>query len=173
MNGAASRPLSTGGDENFDGEWRCHNEALPVCKIMCNELRWSTAPKPWFIQIQLDEIWLPNDEGVTVQGKLSGGTIKWNDGDVWVRVDRPEVECVPAVAAAQHTRSTAAANWSEQRVLADWDGAAYGEGYLSLQKGELLSVSPDLEDNWAYGTSFLRAKTGWFPPSYAKQENCP
>ena len=53
--------------------------------------------------------------------------------------------------------------WKEQCVRADWDGAACGNEYLSLAKGELLRVRCGLDDGWALGYSIQRGQQGLFP----------
>ena len=58
----------------------------------------------------------------------------------------------------------------EKRVIADFGSEKYGEEYLSLQKGERLSVGRKNVDDWAWGWSWQQEKGGWFPSNYAVGE---
>ncbi len=63
-------------------------------------------------------------------------------------------------------------DWRDERVLMDWDGAPSGPEYLSLQRGELLRVRVDIqEDGWSWGRSIRHQKTGWFPPAFARPDS--
>ena len=54
-----------------------------------------------------------------------------------------------------------------QIALADFDGTAFGEEYLSFCRGAtVVSAAPPCEpQGWGYG-SLLDGQSGWFPPSY-------
>jgi len=55
--------------------------------------------------------------------------------------------------------------WDDATVVADFDAEPYGGEYLSLKKGDIISVNPGgLQDGWAYGVSLKHDKGGWFPP---------
>ncbi|CAJ1370864.1 unnamed protein product [Effrenium voratum] len=50
-------------------------------------------------------------------------------------------------------------------ALWDFDGSAYGEGYLSFNEGQELGIFTDEEaDGWAFGSH--NGNKGWFPPDF-------
>ena len=49
-------------------------------------------------------------------------------------------------------------------TIEDFDGAKYGEKYLSFKEGEAILMLTHLQEGWAYG--FLKGHQGWFPPSF-------
>jgi hypothetical protein len=57
-------------------------------------------------------------------------------------------------------------------VLADFNGADWGDAYLSLQKGDMLTVCEPEEpidaQGWAYGRVLANGRTGWYPPTFAQ-----
>ena len=71
-----------------------------------------------------------------------------------------------AVAASSPPRSMALP--PPLTAILAFDGAEYGEGYLSFAMGEkLLPREPPVPaEGWAYG-SLAGGAVGWFPPSYA------
>ena len=53
-----------------------------------------------------------------------------------------------------------------------FDGKAYGTGYLTFNKDDLIMVlepPPDIStEGWAYGSILNSGVVGWFPPSYVQ-----
>jgi len=57
--------------------------------------------------------------------------------------------------------------WDDAKVIADFDAEPHGGEYLSLTKGEIISVKPGgLRDGWVYGISLKQNEGGWFPPDF-------
>jgi len=56
-----------------------------------------------------------------------------------------------------------------QIAIADWDASVMGSEYISLLKGDLLQTNGCHEAGWAWAVHSERLnRSGWFPPSYAK-----
>ncbi len=59
---------------------------------------------------------------------------------------------------------------SLRNALADFDGAAYGDEYLSMKKGDAiraLSPPPGIEPKgWSFGDNVVTGGGGWYPPDF-------
>lgn len=160
----------------FDGLWESDGAQ---CRIAGDEVQWRTPGLDYASReanVKGRCIWVCGD-GNWVKGTLSQDdkTINFEDGDLWTRVTEGNVfqddhgnssgartqPVTPNTPRAQHE-----AGWKDMRVKEDWDAAEFGDQYLSLEKGELLCVSPERQEGWAYACSYQRERKGWFPPSY-------
>lgn len=182
----------SGWSSDFDGDWQRQSsgeEAAPLCDIRRTMLKWKDHPTLMKIRVRGNVISIPDGtSGKTVEGTLSPdkNTITFTDKDVWVRRKQtPEEQArgdigdahrdfgksEPLVRTAEKfdisgsPGTSRGTGWQQQRAREDW--AAPSEEYLSLQKGELLSVKVELEEGWAYGESVLSSKSGFFPPTFA------
>lgn len=62
--------------------------------------------------------------------------------------------------------------WADQRVKMSWSAEGYGNEYLSLVQGELLSVRcAALDEGWAFGYSAKSKRYGYFPPTFASAKH--
>ena len=56
-------------------------------------------------------------------------------------------------------------------VLHDFDPSGWGDSYLGLQKGAMLTPcvpdEPIDGQGWAYGRDLASGRTGWYPPEFA------
>merc|ERR1712032_999751 len=71
----------------------------------------------------------------------------------------------------ERSASSRGNDWLKCRVLADWshiDDSA--KEYLHVMKDEILLVTPQTMDGWAFGYSTSRGTSGWFPPTFARQQ---
>jgi len=91
-----------------DGSWATSGEATPLCCIKSPKLIWTGVgpDQPGEIKVELNgDVFVKNDlhskDWATVRGRLDdeGDTIKFDDGNVWVRCKEVKTE-VPAAATA-------------------------------------------------------------------------
>lgn len=165
------------GSSQFDGLWETEKAQ---CRIAGDEVRWMVPGLDYAARktgVKGRDIWVGGDNKNWVKGTLSqdGKRIDFEDGDKWTKVTEDNTfhddygkssaartqPVTPNSPKAYHE-----AGWTDMRVKEDWDAAELGDQYLSLSKGELLIVSPEQQDGWAYACSYQGQREGWFPPSY-------
>ena len=55
------------------------------------------------------------------------------------------------------------------RILADFDAASYGDDYIPLSKGDMVTIVHHIEsgDGWSYAKNLKTMRLGWIPTDYA------
>jgi len=171
------KPVDSAEGNVFDGLWSRLTDEF--CHIQGTRLVWldpdTTDGSAMPLKIIENTIWVVDDKLQDVKGTLApdGSKITFEDGDSWTRV--PEEEFSDVFNHVSRTSSCSQGHcdgmisevdYAELRVIETWDATSFGPEYLSLKKGELLSVKLTRDQGWAFGYSIQQQKDGWFPPAY-------
>jgi len=148
------------------------------------------------IEIRCNELHLQGDGSASHTGRMEADQIIWSDRDIWCRVTPAaavtcgqEPRLGPTSSAAEAVygtlnelrprrreeeddvarRRTATQTCVEGHAKEGFPAEEFGSEYLSLQKGELLSVDiASFDQGWVWGSSVQSRTSGWFPYDWVR-----